>query len=224
MNNEINKIKTKKNVKIFDKQELDIKREIENNINNDNIDFREYIKDKQPFPLKEGTGKNLLDNNVVLIRPQILPSTKQIQYQNQLNSDPNNYFYLLIKQLNKVKHGNIAEKDILEKIAAYEKYISELHIQKFKDKLNLEGQNLIKKDRMEVLKTELDLSQIKSETDDSKSEDSYIPYLPRKLTMYDKIWNCCCRSPLKPYSLIRRKWAGENGIFKKQFQDNRDYN
>lgn len=224
MDNEISKIKGKKNVKLFNAQELKIKSEYENNSNNGNKDFKKYLQDKQHFTLKEGTGKNLLDNNVVLIKPQILPSTKQIQYQNQLNSDPNNYFYLLIKQLNKVKHGNIAEKDILEKIAAYEKYITELQIQKFKEKLDLEAKHHIKKDRLEISKTELDLSQINSETDSSMSEDSYIPQKSRKLTIYDKIWNFCCRSPLKPYSIVRRKWAGENGIFKKQFQDNRDYN
>lgn len=220
----IEEIKKKKNVKMFDQQELKIIKHFnENEVVDDNFlkkEFKKGIIKKEPI---EGTGKNRVENNVILIRPQIFPSNKQVQYDNHTKFDRENYLYQLIKIVNNKKNGGLAIKDILEKITKYENFINDLHLQKLKEKLNLTKNNNNIQDKEKMTIHELENLSSHSGSLSETSDDSFRRHRYRKLTIYDKIWNCCCRSPLKPYSLKKRIWAGEEGVFKKQFQDNRDY-
>ena len=138
----IEEIKKKKNVKMFDQQELKIIKHFnENEVVDDNFlkkEFKKGIIKKEPI---EGTGKNRVENNVILIRPQIFPSNKQVQYDNHTKFDRENYLYQLIKIVNNKKNGGLVTKDILEKITKYENFINDLHLQKLKEKLNLTKNN-----------------------------------------------------------------------------------
>ena len=219
----VENIKAKKNVKMYDKKELDIIRHFEENPNiDDNLlkkEFEEKIVKKLP---KEGSGKNKVENNVILIRPQIFPSNKQIQYDNQMRLDKENYLYQLIKKINNKTNGGLGTKDVLDKLQKYEQFINELHLQKIKEKLNLDKKANDKSVKENKKAKESERSSILSDTySNSSSESNRRRY--RKLTIYDKIWNCFCRSPLKPYSIKKRIWAGEEGIFDKEFQDNREH-
>ena len=100
----IEEIKNKKNAKMFDQQELKIIKHFnENEVVDDNFlkkEFKKGIIKKEPI---EGTGKNRVENNVILIRPQIFPSNKQVQYDNHTKFDRENYLYQLIKIVNNKK-------------------------------------------------------------------------------------------------------------------------
>ena len=41
--------------------------------------------------------KTLVENNVIIIRPNILSSTKQIEYENQMNANTQNYLNKKVK-------------------------------------------------------------------------------------------------------------------------------
>ena len=220
----IEELKKKRNVKVFNQDELNFINDFENN--NYNLDEEEERIQKFLFnPLNDikESEKTLVENNVILIRPNILSSTKQIEYENQINANSQNYLYMLIKRLNKKKHGVLELKDIKDKLKKYDNYINNLHIKKVKDKFNLSKNKKSSKIKNTVLE-ELDNNSIKRATFSNNSDNSSEGIHYRRPTFYDKIFMCCFRSPLKSYALKKKIWAGENGIFPKYFQDNREFN
>ena len=127
-------LKKKRNIKIFNQDEINFINDYENN--NYNLDEEEDKIQKFLFhPLNDikESEKTLVENNVILIRPNILSSTKQIEYENQINANTQNYLYMLIKRLNKKKHGALELKDIKDKLKKYDNYINNLHIKKVKE-------------------------------------------------------------------------------------------
>ena len=224
LNEMIEGLKKKRNVKVFNQAELNFINDYENN--NYNLDEEEDKIQKFLFhPLNDikESEKTLVENNVILIRPNILSSTKQIEYENQINLNSDNYLYMLIKRLNKKKHGALELKDIKDKLKKYDNYINNLHIKKVKEKLNLTKNKNSSKIKNTVLE-ELDNNSIKRATFSNNSDNSSEVIHYRRPTFYDKILMCCCRSPLKSYALKKKIWAGEDGIFPKYFQDNREFN
>jgi hypothetical protein len=220
----IEELKKKRNVKVFNQDELNFINDFENN--NYNLDEEEERIQKFLFnPLNDikESEKTLVENNVILIRPNILSSTKQIEYENQINANSQNYLYMLIKRLNKKKHGVLELKDIKDKLKKYDNYINNLHIKKVKEKLNLTNNKNSSKIKNTVLE-ELDNNSIKRASLSNNSDNSSEGIHYRRPTFYDKIFMCCFRSPLKSYALKKKIWAGENGIFPKYFQDNREFN
>ena len=220
----IEELKKKRNVKVFNQDELNFINDFENN--NYNLDEEEDKIQKFLFhPLNDikESEKTLVENNVILIRPNILSSTKQIEYENQINANSQNYLYMLIKRLNKKKHGALELKDIKDKLKKYDNYINNLHIKKVKDKFNLSRNKKSSKIKNTVLE-ELDNNSIKRATFSNNSDNSSEGIHYRRPTFYDKIFMCCFRSPLKSYALKKKIWAGEDGIFPKYFQDNREFN
>ena len=220
----IEELKKKRNVKVFNQDELNFINDYENN--NYNLDEEEDKIQKFLFnPLNDikESEKTLVENNVILIRPNILSSTKQIEYENQINANSQNYLYMLIKRLNKKKHGVLELKDIKDKLKKYDNYINNLHIKKVKDKFNLSKNKKSSKIKNTVLE-ELDNNSIKRATFSNNSDNSSEGIHYRRPTFYDKIFMCCFRSPLKSYALKKKIWAGEDGIFPKYFQDNREFN
>ncbi len=220
----IEELKKKRNVKVFNQDELNFINDFENN--NYNLDEEEERIQKFLFnPLNDikESEKTLVENNVILIRPNILSSTKQIEYENQINANSQNYLYMLIKRLNKKKHGVLELKDIKDKLKKYDNYINNLHIKKVKDKFNLSKNKKSSKIKNTVLE-ELDNNSIKRATFSNNSDNSSEGIHYRRPTFYDKIFMCCFRSPLKSYALKKKIWAGEDGIFPKYFQDNREFN
>ena len=220
----IEELKKKRNVKVFNQDELNFINDYENN--NYNLDEEEERIQKFLFnPLNDikESEKTLVENNVILIRPNILSSTKQIEYENQINANSQNYLYMLIKRLNKKKHGVLELKDIKDKLKKYDNYINNLHIKKVKDKFNLSKNKKSSKIKNTVLE-ELDNNSIKRATFSNNSDNSSEGIHYRRPTFYDKIFMCCFRSPLKSYALKKKIWAGEDGIFPKYFQDNREFN
>ena len=218
-------LKKKRNIKIFNQDELNFINDFENN--NYNLDEEEekiqkFIFNPKKVNLKE-SEKNIVENNVILIRPYILSSTKQIEYENQINLNSDNYLYMLIKRLNRKKHGQLEMKDIKDKLKKYDNFIHNLHIKKVKEKFNLSKKNDLSKTNHTILE-EIDKSTIKRPSFSNNSDNSSEVIHYRRPTFYDKILMCCCRSPLKSYALKKKIWAGEDGIFKKYFQDNREFN
>ena len=140
-----------------------------------------------------------------------------------MNANTQNYLYILIKRLNKKKHGALELKDIKDKLKKYDNYINNLHIKKVKEKFNLSKNKHSSKIKNTVLE-ELDNNSIKRATFSNNSDNSSEGIHYRRPTFYDKIFMCCFRSPLKSYALKKKIWAGEDGIFKKYFQDNREFN
>ena len=217
-------LKKKRNIKIFNQDELNFINDYENN--NYNLDEEEDKIQKFLFhPLNDikESEKTLVENNVILIRPNILSSTKQIEYENQINANTQNYLYMLIKRLNKKKHGALELKDIKDKLKKYDNYINNLHIKKVKEKLNLTKNKNSSKIKNTVLE-ELDNNSIKRASLSNNSDNSSEGIHYRRPTFYDKFFMCCFRSPLKSYALKKKIWAGEDGIFPKYFQDNREFN
>ena len=212
LNEMIEGLKKKRNVKVFNQDELNFINDYENN--NYNLDEEEERIQKFLFKV---------ENNVILIRPNILSSTKQIEYENQINANSQNYLYMLIKRLNKKKHGVLELKDIKDKLKKYDNYINNLHIKKVKEKFNLSKKNDLSKEKHTILE-EIDKSTIKRPSFSNNSDNSSEVIHYRRPTFYDKILMCCCRSPLKSYALKKKIWAGEDGIFPKYFQDNREFN
>ena len=224
LNEMIEGLKKKRNVKVFNQAELNFINDYENN--NYNLDEEEERIQKFLFkPLNDikESEKTLVENNVILIRPNILSSTKQIEYENQINANTQNYLYMLIKRLNKKKHGALELKDIKDKLKKYDNYINNLHIKKVKEKLNLTKNKNSSKIKNTVLE-ELDNNSIKRATFSNNSDNSSEGIHYGRPTFYDKIFMCCFRSPLKSYALKKKIWAGEDGIFPKYFQDNREFN
>ena len=217
-------LKKKRNIKIFNQDEINFINDYENN--NYNLDEEEDKIQKFLFhPLNDikESEKTLVENNVILIRPNILSSTKQIEYENQINANTQNYLYMLIKRLNKKKHGALELKDIKDKLKKYDNYINNLHIKKVKEKFNLSKNKHSSKIKNTVLE-ELDNNSIKRASLSNNSDNSSEGIHYRRPTFYDKIFMCCFRSPLKSYALKKKIWAGEDGIFPKYFQDNREFN
>jgi hypothetical protein len=224
LNEMIEGLKKKRNVKVFNQAELNFINDYENN--NYNLDEEEERIQKFLFkPLNDikESEKTLVENNVILIRPNILSSTKQIEYENQINLNSDNYLYMLIKRLNRKKHGQLEMKDIKDKLKKYDNFIHNLHIKKVKEKFNLSKKNDLSKTNHTILE-EIDKSTIKRPSFSNNSDNSSEVIHYRRPTFYDKILMCCCRSPLKSYALKKKIWAGEDGIFKKYFQDNREFN
>jgi hypothetical protein len=221
----IENIKKKRNVKLFNQEEINFINDYNNhnyNLDEEEEKIQKFIFNPKKVNLKE-SEKNIVENNVILIRPYILSSTKQIEYENQINLNSDNYLYMLIKRLNRKKHGQLEMKDIKDKLKKYDNFIHNLHIKKVKEKFNLSKKNDLSKTNHTILE-EIDKSTIKRPSFSNNSDNSSEVIHYRRPTFYDKILMCCCRSPLKSYALKKKIWAGEDGIFKKYFQDNREFN
>ena len=219
----IKKIKEKKIPKIFDKDELkEIKLLEKKGDNYHENRFKKFLFNYNKFklpPLSSVSQKNLLDNNAILIRPNILSSTKQIQYEKEKTALNEEYLQLLIQRFAPQNHN----QDIIigKRKDDFNNYMEHLKILKVKEKFNLGKRNFANKDE------ELDNTK-KNETeqkidDEEENKKKYSKNIKRSclLVLYEKIWNFCLKSPMDPYSKKKKIWAGKNGVFKKKFQDNR---
>jgi hypothetical protein len=219
----IKKIKKKKIPKIFDKEELKeikiIEKKGDNYPENRLKQFLfNYNKFKLP-PLNSISKKNLLDNNAILIRPNILSSTKQIQYEKEKTSLNDEYLQLILQRLAPQNHN---ENIIIGKRKDdFNNYMEHLKILKLKEKFALRKRNIANKDE-ELDNTKNNFhGQKKNEEDENKKKNSKNIKRSCLLVLYEKIWNFCLKSPMDPYSKKKKIWAGKNGVFKKKFQDNR---
>ena len=144
----INKIKEKKIPKIFDKDELKEIKILEKKGDNYpenrlNHFLFNYNKFKLP-PLSSVSKKNLLDNNAILIRPNILSSTKQIQYEKEKTALNEEYLQLIIQRLAPQNHN---ENIIIGKRKDdFNNYMEHLKKLKVKEKFGLGKRNIDNKD------------------------------------------------------------------------------
>ena len=201
----IENIKKKRNVKLFNQEEINFINDYNNhnyNLDEEEEKIQKFIFNPKKVNLKE-SEKNIVENNVILIRPYILSSTKQIEYENQINLNSDNYLYMLIKRLNRKKHGQLEMKDIKDKLKKYDNFIHNLHIKKVKEKFNLSKKNDLSKEKHTILE-EIDKSTIKRPSFSNNSDNSSEVIHYRRPTFYDKILMCCCRSPLKSYALKKK--------------------
>ena len=219
----IKKIKKKKIPKIFDKDELKEIKILEKKgdsypENRLNQFLFNYNKFKLP-PLSSVSKKNLLDNNAILIRPNILSSTKQIQYEKEKTALNEEYLQLIIQRLAPQNHN---ENIIIGKRKDdFNNYMEHLKKMKVKEKLDLGKRNIDNKDE-ESNNTKKNIhEQIKDDEYENKKKNSKNTKRHCLLVLYEKIWNFCLKSPMDPYSKKKKIWAGKNGVFKKKFQDNR---
>ena len=230
----LNNLKNKKNPKIFNKEEIKEKKLIQKQKEDYNEErfklFPFNYNDYDLPPLNSLSQKNLLDNNSILIRPHILSSAKQIQYEKE-KIDLNEEYLRLLMQRILPKNDNVNE--VIEKGKEdFKDYMEHLKLLKVKDKFNI-GK---KDEKLDVKllysnKTESDINKKiinKKNHSDEKKNDKNIKEKKRKrksclLILYDALWNFCLRSHMEPYSTQKKIWAGKNGIFKKEFQDNRIY-
>ena len=219
----IKKIKKKKIPKIFDKDELKEIKILEKKgdsypENRLNQFLFNYNKFKLP-PLSSVSKKNLLDNNAILIRPNILSSTKQIQYEKEKTALNEEYLQLIIQRLAPQNHN---ENIIIGKRKDdFNNYMEHLKKMKVKEKFDLGKRNIDNKDE-ESNNTKKNIhEQIKDDEYENKKKNSKNTKRHCLLVLYEKIWNFCLKSPMDPYSKKKKIWAGKNGVFKKKFQDNR---
>lgn len=217
------KIKNKKVPKFFNEDELKeikiIKKEREDYEENRLKRFIfNYNKYKLP-PLSSISQKNLLDNNSILIRPNIISSAKQIQYEKDKTVLNDENFHLLIQRLVQQHHN---EDLIIEKNKEdFNNYMEHLKILKVKEKFNIaQRNNSIKNDNLNIYNKK-NINNIKEEEKEHKQKYNKDKKRSCLLILYEKIWNFCLKSPMDPYSSKKKIWAGKNGIFKRQFQDNR---
>ena len=237
---DIEHIKQKKNVKIFDKSELKLMKII-NSKSPEQLHKEEKLfltfqhtksinsPTRKPLSENNYSNKHLAENNVILTRAHINPSAKQMEYINQIKETEDTYMYLLLKKYKTKHHESVNQKQIIKKLKQYQEYAHKLQLQKIKEKLMLVNQHLHVSPLQEAnedklfLKDDIEEKIYINYTCNDNTERSSYKYKKRKLTFYDKIWNCCCRNPSKPYAFKKRIWIGEYGVFKKEFQDNRDY-
>ena len=215
-------IKKKKNPKFFDKKEIkEIKIIEKQNKNYEEKRLKRFIfnynKYKLP-PISSISQKNLLDNNSILIRPNILSSAKQIQYEKEKTALNEEYLQLLIQRLvPQQRNENII---IGKRKEDFNNYMEHLKILKVKEKFNIGKKNLDTKGQLNYYNKKNNEEKLTQKDDNKLIKENKRSCL---LILYEKIWNCCLRSPMDPYSVKKKIWAGKNGIFKKQFQDNRIY-
>ena len=170
-------------------------------------------------PLSSISQKNLLDNNAILIRPNILSSTKQIQYEKEnLNEE---YLQLLLQRLDPQNNN---ENIIIGKNKEdFNIYMEHLKMLKVKEKIINGKRNTAYRDE-ELNTSKKDIYEQKiDDDDDDENKKKYSKITKRSclLILYERIWNFCLKSPMDPYSKKKKIWAGKNGVFKKKFQDNR---
>ena len=218
----IQELKNKENIKIFNKEELNILKYFKKEKNrNKNQKLNNFLINYKEINVPIGSRKNLVENNVILIRPQIYASIKQLQYENQNNNNKEYYLLDLLKKLKRNTRSTKEKREIIAKLKKFEVYINNLHLKKLEEKFGafkkIENKNE-KNDQNHLISLS-----IKSSSKSSDSIPSYLKKNYRKLTIYDKIFNCCFRSPLKPYSKKKIIWGGEDGEFRQEFQDNREY-
>ena len=219
----IKKIKKKKIPKFFDKDEL---KEIkilekkgdsypENRLKNFLFNYNKF----ELPPLSSVSQKNLLDNNAILIRPNILSSTKQIQYEKEKTALNEEYLQLIIQRLAPQNHN---ENIIIGKRKDdFQNYMEHLKKLKVKEKFNLRKRNFADIDEDSNNTKKNIHEQKKDDEDENKKKYSKNKKRHCLLVIYEKIWNFCLKSPMDPYSKKKKIWAGKNGVFKKKFQDNR---
>ena len=170
----IKKIKKKKIPKIFDKDELKEIKILEKKgdsypENRLNQFLFNYNKFKLP-PLSSVSKKNLLDNNAILIRPNILSSTKQIQYEKEKTALNEEYLQLIIQRLAPQNHN---ENIIIGKRKDdFNNYMEHLKKMKVKEKLDLGKRNIDNKDE-ESNNTKKNIhEQIKDDEYENKKKNS----------------------------------------------------
>ena len=218
----IQELKNKENIKIFNKEELNILKYFKKEKNrNKNQKLNNFLINYKEINVPIGSRKNLVENNVILIRPQIYPSIKQLQYENQINKNKEYYLLDLLKKLKRNTRSTKEKREIIAKLKKFEVYINNLHLKKLEEKFGAFKKIENKNEKNE--QNNLITLSIKSSSKSSDSIPSYLKKNYRKLTIYDKIFNCCFRSPLKPYSKKKIIWGGEDGEFRQEFQDNREY-
>ena len=218
----IQELKNKENIKIFNKEELNILKYFKKEKNrNKNQKLHNFLINYKEINVPIGSRKNLVENNVILIRPQIYASIKQLQYENQNNNNKEYYLLDLLKKLKRNTRSTKEKREIIAKLKKFEVYINNLHLKKLEEKFGAFKKIENKNEKNE--QNNLITLSIKSSSKSSDSIPSYLKKNYRKLTIYDKIFNCCFRSPLKPYSKKKIIWGGEDGEFRQEFQDNREY-
>ena len=231
-NEYLNKLKNKKNPKFFNKEEIKEKKKIKKQKEDYNEKrlkrFLFNYKDYKLPPLNSLSQKNLLDNNSILIRPHILSSAKQIQYEKEKIDLNEEYLQLLMQRL-LPQNSNVNEVIEKEKEDFYN-YMEHLKLLKVKDKFNIgKKEEEINKESLYSYKTDSNKNIMdKKEQNDDNKKDKNKKEKKRKrksclLFIYDSLWNICLRNHMEPYSAQKKIWAGKNGVFKKEFQDNRIY-
>ena len=135
----LNNLKNKKNPKIFNKEEIKEKKLIQKQKEDYNEErfklFPFNYNDYDLPPLNSLSQKNLLDNNSILIRPHILSSAKQIQYEKE-KIDLNEEYLRLLMQRILPKNDNVNE--VIEKGKEdFKDYMEHLKLLKVKDKFNI---------------------------------------------------------------------------------------
>ena len=135
----LNKLKNKKAPKFFNKEEIKEKKKIKKQKEDYNEKrlkrFLFNYKDYKLPPLNSLSQKNLLDNNSILIRPHILSSAKQIQYEKEKIDLNEEYLQLLMQRL-LPQNSNVNE--IIEKGKEdFNNYMEHLKLIKVKDKFNI---------------------------------------------------------------------------------------
>ncbi len=223
-NNIIKKIKKKKIPKFFDRDELkEIKILEKKGDNYPENRLKHFLFNYNKYnlpPLSSVSQKNLLDNNAILIRPNILSSTKQIQYAKEKTADLNEEYLQLIMQ--RIAPQNNNENIIIGKRKDdFNNYMEHLKMLKVKEKF-LSGKRNFANEEEELNHSKKNIHEQKINNED-ENKKRYSKSIKRSclLILYERIWNFCLRSPMDPYSKKKKIWAGKNGIFKKKFQDNR---
>ena len=206
------KMKNKKNPKIFNKEEIREIKLIKQNGNYNEKRIKNFLINYNNYNLPSPniiSQKNLLDNNSVLIRPNILSSAKQIQFEKEKTDLNEEYLQLLIQRLTqKNKNENVF---IEKRKEDFHNCIEQLKIKKVKEKFNIESKNRKGQEEFNYFNNK----NVNKEKKEEIKNYSHIKENKRK--------NCLLKSPMKPYSTKRKIWAGKNGIFKKEFQDNREF-
>ena len=215
-------IKKKKNPKFFNREEIKEIKKIENeNENYEEKRLKRFLFNYNKYnlpPLSSLSQKNLLDNNAILIRPNIFSSDKQIQYEKEKNGLNEEYLQLLIHRLVSQHHNeNII---IGKRKEEFNNYMEHLKLLKLKEKFNIGKKKLDAKNELTYYNKKKVKKEKESDNVDKNEKEKKRNCL---LIIYEKVWNFCLKSPMEPYSVKKKIWAGKKGVFKKQFQDNRNY-
>ena len=218
-------IKNKKIAKILNKEEIkEIKKIQKQHEEYNEKRLKRFIfnyKDYKLPSINSLSKKNLLDNNTILIRPNILSSMKQILYEKEKADLNEERMQLLIQKIISKNHNENAE--IKKRKKDFNNYMENLKIEKMKEKFGIEKKNeQLKEDLNIVNNYNIHKDKIQNEDNNKNINKKEIKRKSCLLKFYQIIWKCL-KSPMEPYSVKKKIWAGKNGIFKKEYQDNRVY-
>ena len=218
-------IKNKKIAKILNKEELKEIKKIEKKKEEYNEKrLKRFIfsyKDYKLPSIKTLSQKNLLDNNTILIRPNILSSIKQIQYEKEKTNLDEERLQLLIQKL--ILKNNNENSEIRKRQEDFNNYMEDLKIRKVKEKFNVEKKHENLEEAPNFIHDyDAHKEKIPNEDNYKNINKKEIRRKSCLLIFYETI-SKCLKNPMEPYSVKKKIWAGKNGIFKKEYQDNRIY-